>query len=235
MVKGWRELLAVRVVLCDVPSLSVVTTMDSLHRFERNPLQSVNINKNKLCQVAVELSWVNSNVTSCNCGIFLPFATFSSFSFSTLQLRLGLPLDVFRSYWWLPRRMENQRERRDKGSPGDSWLFVLGIVELLRHLSNDKCCLALLNVKRSWLLRAAEIKLVLRSLRLSSSYDEMSSLSWSSDGHQLSSELIVLRADGVCSSFLWGLFRCWEWLIGGGDVIKWLLLMMLLMVKTCGL
>lgn len=156
-----------------------------------------------------------------------------------LPLRLGLPLDAFKSYWWLPRRMENQRESRDNGSPGDSWLFELGIVvELFRHLSNDKCCLALLNVNRNWLLRAADIKLVLRSLKLSSSslYDEMSSLSWSSDGHQLSSELIVLRADGVCSSFLCDLFRCRELLIGEMLlVIKWLLLMMLLMLRICGL
>lgn len=181
---------------------------------------------------------VTNSFTSCNCGIFLPFADFSSLSFSILPLRLALL--VFRSYWWLPRRIENQRESRVRGSLGESWLLELGIVEdeLLRHLSNDKCCLALLNVNLSWLLRAAEIRLVLRSLRLSSSslYDDISSLSWSSDGHQLSSELIVLRADGVCSSFLCGLTGCWEWLMG--DVlllIRWLLLMMLLWFRISGL
>lgn len=157
-----------------------------------------------------------------------------------LPLLLGLPVVEFKSYCWLPRRMENQRDKRDKGSPGDSWLFELGIVddELLRHLSKDKCCLALLNVNRSWLLRAAEIRLVLRSLKLSSSslYDEMSSMSCSSDGQKLSSELIVLRADGVCSSFLCGFIRCWEWFIGELLLLtRWLLLIMLLRLRIWGL
>lgn len=232
--RGWLGRAAVQGASCDDPFLPVATTMDSLRRFASDPLQSVKVPITNLRQLKKIFKF-----TSCNCGIFFPFC-FSSPSFSRLLLRTELLVDVFRSYWWLPRRMENQRDKRDNGSPGDSWLFVLGIAddELLRHLSNDKCCLALLNVKRSWLLRATEIRLVLRSLRLSSSslYDEMSSLSWSSDGHQLSSELIVLRADGVCSSFLCGLFGGCERLMGDVLlVIKWLLLMMLFRLRICGL
>ena len=149
---------------------------------------------------------------------------FSSPSFSILPLRLD-PLELFKSYWWLPLRIDHHRVSLDIGSPGDSWLFwwfvelgMIEVVELFRHLSRDKCCLALLNVNRSWLARV-DIRLVLRSLKLSSSslYDEMSSASWSSDGHQLSSELTLLRAEGVCSSFLCNcrsleiICCCWWW------------------------
>jgi hypothetical protein len=56
--------------------------------------------------------------------------------------------------------MENHRDKRDKGSTVESGAFELGIVaddddvlllndDELRHLSNDKCCLALLNVNLS--------------------------------------------------------------------------------------
>lgn len=81
-------------------------------------------------------------------------------------------------------------------------LFVVMLVDvlllvLLRHLSKDKCCLALLKVRRSWLLRGVDDE-ILRSLSSSSSEDNSRSDATPSE-HQLSSELIV-RAEGVCSS-----------------------------------
>jgi hypothetical protein len=78
--------------------------------------------------------------------------------------------------------MENQRDKRDNGSTVESGAFELGIVadDEMRHLSNDKCCLALLKVNRSWLFRVDDMRLELpRSLKVSSSslHDEISSIS----------------------------------------------------------
>lgn len=76
-------------------------------------------------------------------------------------------------------------------------VLLLLLLLLLRHLSKDKCCLALLNVRRSWLFRGVDDE-ILRSLSSSSSEDNSRSEATPSE-HQLSSELMV-RAEGVCSS-----------------------------------